>query len=132
MVKRRSFFSFHHKPDNWRAGQVRSMGVVEGNAPVSDNDWKTVTRSGAAAIEQWIDGQMHGRSCVTVLIGRQSAGRRWIKYEIEKAWNDRKGVLGIFIHNLKDVNGDQASKGKNPFRRCHCWQGKALEHREGL
>ena len=31
MVKRRTFFSFRYKPDNWRASQVRNMGVVEGN-----------------------------------------------------------------------------------------------------
>ena len=43
MAKRRTFFSFHYKPDNWRAAKVRNMGVVEGNSPVSDNDWETVT-----------------------------------------------------------------------------------------
>ena len=32
MVTRRVFFSFHYRPDNWRAGQVRNMGLVEGNA----------------------------------------------------------------------------------------------------
>ena len=115
MVKRRTFFSFHYKPDNWRAGQVRNIGVIEGNASVSDNDWEAISRRGDAAIEQWIDSQMHGRSCLVVLIGSQTAGRKWIKYEIQKAWNAKKGVLGIFVHNLKNVNGDQASKGKNPF-----------------
>ena len=40
MGKRGTFFSFHYKPDNWRAAQVRNMGVVEGNSPVSDNDWE--------------------------------------------------------------------------------------------
>lgn len=38
-MARRVFFSFHYKPDNWRAAQVRNAGVVEGNTPVSDNDW---------------------------------------------------------------------------------------------
>ena len=37
-MARRSFFSFHYKPDNWRAGQVRNMGMVDGNKPVTDND----------------------------------------------------------------------------------------------
>jgi hypothetical protein len=36
------FFSFHYQPDNWRAPQVRNIGVVEGNQPVRDNDWETI------------------------------------------------------------------------------------------
>ena len=58
MAKRRTFFSFHYKPDNWRAAKVRNMGVVEGNSPVSDNDWETVTGGGETAIKRWIDDQM--------------------------------------------------------------------------
>jgi hypothetical protein len=50
-----------------------------------------------------------------VLIGEKTAGRKWIKYEIKKAWGDGKGVLGIYIHNLKDKDENQASKGRNPF-----------------
>ena len=115
MVKRRAFFSFHYKLDNWRAGQVRNIGTVGGNEPVSDNDWENVTRGGDAAIRQWIDRQMQGKSCAIVLIGSRTEGRKWVKYEIKKAWNDGKGLLGLYIHNLKDVNGDQSPKGENPF-----------------
>ena len=114
-VRRKVFFSFHYKPDNWRAAEVRNIGAVEGNTPVSDNDWETVTRGGDAAIRNWISRQMHGKSCAVVLIGSQTAGRKWIKYEIEKAWSDGKGLLGIHIHNLKDRNGNQSTKGANPF-----------------
>ena len=91
------------------------MGLVEGNTPVSDNDWETVTQDGDSEIRKWIDDQMSGRSCVIVLIGSRTSGRKWIKYEIEKAWNDGKGLLGIHIHNLKDQNENQASEGSNPF-----------------
>lgn len=45
-MARKSFFSFHYKPDNWRASQVRNMGVVEGNQPTTDNDWESITRGG--------------------------------------------------------------------------------------
>ena len=114
-TRRKTFFSFHYKPDNWRAAQVRNMGVVEGNTPVADNDWETVKRGGAPAIRRWIDGQMTGRSCVIVLIGAKTADRKWIKYEIERAWAEKKGLLGIYIHKLEDARGKQATKGRNPF-----------------
>lgn len=114
-MARRVFYSFHYKPDNWRASQVRNMGVIEGNRPVSDNDWETITRGGDKAIEKWIAEQMDGKSCAVVLIGTNTAGRKWINYEIVKSWNDKKGVLGIYIHNLQDSKGNQSTKGRNPF-----------------
>ena len=80
-MARRAFFSFHYKPDASRAGQVRNMGMVDGNTPVSDNDWETVTKGGAAAIKKWIAAQMHGRSCTVVLVGTNTAGRKWINHE---------------------------------------------------
>ncbi|MCZ0942664.1 MAG: TIR domain-containing protein [Gammaproteobacteria bacterium] len=116
-VKRRVFFSFHYAPDNWRAAQVRNMGVVEGNAPLSDNAWESVTRGGERVIRRWIDDQMHGRSCAVVLIGSKTAGRKWVEYEIEKAWTDGKGLLGIYIHNLEGSSGNQSEKGRNPFEK---------------
>jgi hypothetical protein len=114
-VTRRAFFSFHYNPDNWRASQVRNMGVIEGNTPVSDNGWESITSGGDAAIRSWIDGQMKGKSCAIVLIGSNTAGRKWIKYEIKKAWGDDRGLLGIHIHNIKNSAGQQSSKGRNPF-----------------
>ena len=114
-MARRVFFSFHYKPDNWRASQVRNIGKVEGNSPASDNDWETVTKGGDKAIKKWIDDQMHGRSCLVVLVGTRTAGRKWIKYEIKKAWEAGKGVVGIHVNKLKDRFGNTAEKGRNPF-----------------
>lgn len=114
-MPKRVFFSFHYEPDAWRVSQVRNAGVVEGNVPVSDNDWHSVTQKGDAAIQTWIDDQLSGRSCAVVLIGSATAGRKWIKYEIAKSWNDGKGLVGVHIHNLKNAAGQQATKGSNPF-----------------
>lgn len=114
-MARKIFSSFHYKPDNWRAATVRSIGAIEGNQLASDNDWESVTSGGDPAIEKWIAEQMKGKSCVVVLIGAGTAGRKWINHEIKKGWNDGKGLLGIHIHNLKDRDGDQSTKGSNPF-----------------
>lgn len=114
-MTRRVFYSFHYKPDNWRVSQVRNIGAIEANKPASDNDWETVTTGGDKAIEKWIADQMNGRSCVVVLIGSGTAGRKWINHEIVKAWNDKKGILGIHIHKLKNSNGETSAKGNNPF-----------------
>ena len=113
--KRRTFYSFHFVSDAWRAAQVRNIGATEHGEPVSDNSWEAVKRGGDAAIRKWINDQMSTRSCLIVLIGSQTANRTWINYEIAKAWDDKKGLLGIYIHRLLNREGKASTKGNNPF-----------------
>lgn len=114
-MARKVFYSFHYEADNWRASQVRKMGALEGNEPCSDNDWESVKRGGDAAIKRWIADQLAGRSCAVVLVGAETASRKWVLYEIEQAWNSKKGVVGVRIHNLKDRHSNHAAYGENPF-----------------
>ena len=58
---------------------------------------------------------MSGKSCVVVLVGSNTADRKWINHEIVKGWDDGKGVVGIYVHGLKDSGGNTSSKGSNPF-----------------
>nr|VFK50024.1 MAG: MTH538 TIR-like domain (DUF1863) [Candidatus Kentron sp. TC] len=106
---------FNYKPDNWCAAQVRNMGVIEGNPPCSDNDWESIKKGSDAAIKKWISDQMSGKSCIVVLIGSNTAGRKWIEHETIEGWNSGKGVVGIYIHNLQNSNQEKTSKGANPF-----------------
>jgi hypothetical protein len=91
------------------------MSVIEGQPVLSSNDWEDVKKRGDAGIEEWIDEQMKGKSCVVVLIGSHTAGRKWVNYEILTGWKSGKGVVGVHIHRLKTLNGNQDSKGANPF-----------------
>ncbi|MFJ8132523.1 TIR domain-containing protein [Streptomyces hydrogenans] len=115
IVARRVFFSFRYDLDNWRVQTVKNIGRVEGQSLLTSNQWEDVARNGDAAIQRWIDGQMVGKSCDIVLIGSQTAGRRWVEYEFRKAWSEGKGVVGIHIHQLLDRNRQSTTKGKNPF-----------------
>jgi MTH538 TIR-like domain (DUF1863) len=114
-VARKAFYSFHYQPDNWRAATVRNIGTIEGNRPAKDNDWETVTKGGDDAIKRWIADQMCGRSCTVVLVGSETANRKWINHEIVKSWDERIGVVGIRIHGLKNSDGNTATQGANPF-----------------
>lgn len=115
MSKRQVFFSFEYDKDCWRAGQVRNMGKVDDNSTFSDNSWEEVKEKSDKKIKEWINSQLKMRSCLVVLIGATTSGRKWINYEIEKAYELNKGIVGIHIHNIKDINKKQTSKGKNPF-----------------
>lgn len=116
-MARKCFYSFHFKPDCWRAGMVRSIGAIEGNELASDNDWEAIT-SGPdrdSKIQRWISGQMSGKSCTIVLVGAETANRKWINHEIAKSWEAKIGVVGIRIHGLKNNHGVTSSLGNNPF-----------------
>lgn len=102
----------------WQVGRIGSgkrewrtldTGLVEGN------EWQSIAEGDDATIERWIGRQMKPVSCVIVLIGSKTAHRRWVRYEIEKAWADRKGVLGIYVHNLVGTGRKKAPMGENPF-----------------
>lgn len=123
---RKVFYSFHYSIDGWRASQVRNMGAVEGNEPATDNSWEEVKRGGDPAIKRWIDNQLNGRTCTIVLIGEDTANRSWIKYEIEKSWNDGKGLLGIRIHRLLNAGQQAGRAGPNPFTQFTLKNGQSL------
>lgn len=125
MAKRRVFFSFHYDNDNWRAGLVRNMGKVDKSSTFSDNDWEEVKEKNEGEIEEWINEQLMNRSCLVVLIGKNTANRKWINYEIKKAYKLNKGIVGIYIHKLKNSSKEQDDRGKNPFE-CLILEGKKL------
>ncbi len=113
-MARRVFHSFYYKEDSIRAAQVRNIGAIEGNEPASPNEWEEVKAGGDPAIAKWIAGQLVGRTCTVVLVGENTAGRKWINHEIIESWKKNMGVVGVCIHNLKSFD-KQSSKGRNPF-----------------
>ncbi len=125
-IKHRAFFSFHYANDAWRAGQVRNMGIVDGNEPVSDNAWEEVVKKGDDNIKRWINRQIDGRTVAIVLIGKDTYSRKWVKYEIKHAWEKGLGLFGIYIHGLKDQEGKQSEKGRNPFESFSFKDGREL------
>lgn len=109
------FYSFHYDRDSWRVQQILNMGALEGQTILNAQEWESVKRRGEKAIEDWIAEQMKHKSVVVVLIGAETAGRRWVQHEITKAWNDRRSLLGVRIHGLADRNQQTDSPGANPF-----------------
>lgn len=114
-MARKIFYSFHYDNDVFRVQQIRNIGALEDNKPVKANQWETVIGLGANAIKLWIEDNMRTRSCVVVLIGQETAERKWVNYEIRKAWNDGLGLLGVYIHNLKCPRTGTCWMGNNPF-----------------
>jgi hypothetical protein len=115
---RRTFFSFHYENDVWRANVVRNSWVTqerEAAGFIDSTDFEEIKKGGDAAIKKWIREQLNGTSVTVVLIGSETSSRDYIKYELEKSWEKGNGILGIYIHGIKDSNGDTSKKGDNQF-----------------
>lgn len=77
--------------------------------------WEEVKRKTDEEIEKWITKQLEGTSVTVVLIGAETSQRSYVGYEIKQSHNRGNGLLGIYIHNMKDINSKTDIKGKNPF-----------------
>jgi len=108
------FYSFHYERDVYRVQLIRNIGSVEGQKLLNAQEWEAVRARGTKAIQNWIDEQMRWKSAVVVLIGAQTASRSWVQYEIQRAWELRKPLLGIRIHGLSSM-GSTDTEGPNPF-----------------
>jgi hypothetical protein len=124
-MARRAFFSFHYERDVWRAGQVRNSWVTKDRESAGFWDaaaWEEVKKKTDDEIEKWITKQLDGTSVTVVLIGTETSERPYVGYEIKQSYNRGNGMLGIYIHNMKDVNSRTDTKGKNLFDSWHVTQ----------
>jgi hypothetical protein len=117
-MARKIFFSFHYSRDVQRVSTVRNSNVI-GNfekTPFYDKaEWEKIKRQGDQAVKSWIDSQLNGTSVTVVLIGTETYKRRWVKYEIEKSIEMKKGLIGVHINGIKDWNGNIEDLGPNPL-----------------
>ncbi|WP_300524725.1 TIR domain-containing protein [Alcanivorax sp.] len=120
------FYSFHFNNDVMRVQQIRNIGSIEGNPPVNPNDWEKLKQQGSRAVQNWIDQNMKYKRCVVVLVGSETATRPWVQYEIERAWEHGKAIIGIHIHNIRCARGGTSKKGKNPFDNFKFENGEKL------
>ena len=113
------FFSFDYDRDIWRVSQVRNSQVVkpdgEEDGFIDSVSWEEVKRKGDDAIKSWINRQLNGTSVTIVLIGAKTSESKWVKYEIQASADKGNKLLGIYIHQIKDMRQQTDYKGTNPF-----------------
>jgi hypothetical protein len=116
---RKVFFSFHYQQDSWRVSNVReswrSHPDRDSAGYVDAARWESIERQGESAIRNWIDGAMSGTSVTVVLIGAQTSNRKWVRYELQRSVDEGKGVVGIYIHNIRNQLSQTSQKGNTDF-----------------
>jgi hypothetical protein len=131
-MARSIFASFHYDGDADRVQQVLKMGAIEGDSLVTAQQWEAVKRKTPNTVRRWIHDQMLRKDAVVVLVGRDTASRRWVDYEVRKAWDDRRPLVGIRIHGLKNLRGQTSQRGANPFSSVVLKDGTTLDSRVDL
>lgn len=117
-MARRVFFSFHYKNDVWRANQVRNSWVTQGKEAagfIDSADFEKLEKEGEDAVKRWINNQLNGTSVTVVLIGSETSSRKYVRYELQKSYEKGNGIIGVFIHKLKDKDGKTSTKGDTTF-----------------
>jgi hypothetical protein len=116
-MARRVFFSFHYGRDIWRVNVVRNSGVIEGISAAGFHDanlWEEAKKKGDAAVKKLIDDALNGTVVTAVLIGAETASRRYVSYEIEQSVARGNGIFGIRINDIKDQYGNIDNPGPPP------------------
>jgi hypothetical protein len=118
-MARRVFFSFHYDNDVWRASIVRNSHVVEGAAAAGFQDaslWEEAKKKGDEALKRLINTGLENTTVTAVLIGAETASRKWVDYEIQRSIERGNGLLGIYIDGLMDKDGKTSARGAVPTR----------------
>lgn len=117
-MARKTFFSFHYKPDVQRAYVVRNSQFVKENGETGFYDSSAFERSkneDPESLKRFLRKEVQGSSVVCVLIGSETARRRWVRFETLQALMDGRGLVGIRIHTIGDWDGKSSTQGDNPF-----------------
>jgi len=118
-MEQRIFFSFYFDAEPWRANTIRDSWENEPESRLTgffdSAELKELKKDGDAAIKEWIDEQLEGTSVTVVLIGSEAFNRPYCKYAIEKSFERGNGMVGIYIHKIKDKHGNISTKGSNKF-----------------
>jgi SIR2-like domain/Sir2- and TIR-associating SLOG family/MTH538 TIR-like domain (DUF1863) len=116
---RRTFFCFHYEFDVSRAHVVRNSWVTkeerEDAGFFDASVFESKKRAGEEILKRFLNEALDGTSVTVALIGNQTAFRPWVRYELVRSFQRGNGLLGIYIHNIKNFDQQYAVKGPNPF-----------------
>lgn len=118
-MEQKVFFSFYYDKELWRANFVKNSWEKKpervANGFLDYFEFEKIKKCGEASIKGWIDKQLEGTTVTVVLIGPEAFNRQYCKYAIERSYERGNGMLGVYIHKLKDKCGNISPKGSNKF-----------------
>ena len=121
-MARRTFFSFHYKPDVTRAWVVRNSWVAKlaqgerEDAGFFDSSvFEAAQRESDDALKNFLRDGLKNTTVTCVLVGTETALRRWVRYEIFRSFIRGNGLFAVRIHSIAGLHKMRSSSGPNPF-----------------
>jgi len=114
------FFSFAYDDvKNFKVNVVRHSWLLNHSEETFTDGsiWEKEKTKGATTIMHLIDRGMNKTSVTAVLIGEETANRRWVNYEIVKSFVKGNGILGININRIRGKHQAISARGLNPLDR---------------
>lgn len=119
-MSRYTFFSFCYEDvKNFKVNVVRNSWLLNQSADtfIDGSIWEKEKSKGPTVLKKLIETGLKKTSVTTVLIGDETADRRWVKYEIVKSFEKGNGILGIHINRIRGKEQAISARGLNPLDR---------------
>lgn len=113
------FFSFAYDDvKNFKVNVVRNSWLLKNPEEtfIDGSIWEKSKKKGDQYLKRLIERGLNNTSVTAVLIGEDTANRRWVNYEIVKSFEKGNGILGIHINRIKGRTGLTA-RGLSPLER---------------
>jgi hypothetical protein len=117
-MTRYTFFSFCYEDvKNFKVNVVRNSWLVNHTSDtfIDGSIWEKEKSKGVTVIKNLIDSGLKKTSVTTILIGDETADRRWVKYEIVKSFDKGNGILGVHLNRIRNKNQVITARGYNPL-----------------
>lgn len=118
-MARRTFFSFHYKPDVWRAWNVRNSWVVpntnEDEGFFDSSVFEASKKDSDESLKRFLREGLKNTSVTCVLSGKDTWRRRWVRYEIARSIIKGNGLLTVDIGGVRDKDQMTSEKGPDPL-----------------
>lgn len=118
-MAKRVYFAFHYQDViDFRANVVRNHNGLSSSQEAGYFDasiWESAKGTNPLALKRLINSELEGTSVTAVLIGSQTYGRPWVRYEIIHSLARGNALLGVHINSVKGKNQLTKTSGPNPF-----------------
>jgi hypothetical protein len=117
-MTRKVFFSFHYLNDVQRSQVVKKSQFLKDKELAGFFDGSAMEeakKKDAASLRKFLRDEMAGSSVVCVLVGEDTANRRWVRFEILQGLIEQKGIVGVRVHTIAGFDKKSSKAGPNPF-----------------
>ena len=119
-MAKRIFFSFYYQDViDFRANVVRQHWLTKPDREDAGFFdaliWGNAELSGDVGIKRVINSGLDGTSVTCVLVGSETHGRRWVRYEVTKSFRKGNALLSVHINSIKGRDQLTKPSGPNPL-----------------